>query len=327
MLERIIIVSAGFLLDLLFGDPYWLWHPIRGIGTLIERTLKLLCRLGKLRGEREADRAKKRTAGCVLVFIVTVISTGVPALLLYGAWLIHPWLKTAVSILLCYQMLAMKCLKTESMKVYEALKRQDTKKARTAVSMIVGRDTDRLDAEGITKAAVETVAENTSDGVIAPLLFMLLFGPLGAVFYKAVNTMDSMVGYKNDTYCYLGTAAAKLDDLLNFIPARISALGMTAAAFFLRMDVKNAWKIYRRDRYQHASPNSAQTEAVCAGALRVRLAGDAWYFGTLCRKPSIGDPIRKVEAFDIVRANRLLYGTSFIILTAGLAALFAVWLL
>lgn len=325
-MERIIIISAAFLLDLIFGDPSWLWHPVRGIGTLIGRTAAILRRLGKLREEREAGRVKKQIAGCALVCIVLAVSTGIPALILYGAWRIHPWLKTAVSIVICYQMLAMKCLRKESMRVYEALRQQDIEKARTAVSMIVGRDTDRLDGEGITKAAVETVAENTSDGVIAPLLFMLLFGPLGAVFYKAVNTMDSMVGYKNDTYRYLGTAAAKLDDFLNFIPARISALGMTAAAFFLGMDVKNAWRIYRRDRYQHASPNSAQTEAVCAGALRIQLAGDAWYFGRLCKKPAIGDPLRKVEGFDIVRANRLLYGTSLIILAAGLAALFAAWL-
>lgn len=321
MAERILILCIGFLMDFLFGDPYWLWHPVRGIGTVIERTEKALRRIFRLRDGREQDREKKRAAGVLLVLVVLTVSAAVPALLLYAALRIHPWLKTALECVMCYQMLAMKCLKAESMKVYAALKAKDVERARKAVSMIVGRDTDRLTEEGITKAAVETVAENTSDGVIAPLLYMMLFGVLGGFFYKAVNTMDSMVGYKNDKYCYLGTAAAKLDDILNFIPARISAVCMIAAAYFLQLDAKNAVYIFKRDRYQHASPNSAQTEAVCAGALSVQLAGDAWYFGKLHHKPTIGDAHRPVEAEDIRRANQLLYGTSVIALLAGLLVL------
>lgn len=331
MTERIFIICCGFALDLIFGDPLWLWHPVMGIGRVITWADRFLRKIFSIHGEREADRAKKRLAGVLLVLIVLPVSVAVPALLLYGAGLLHPWLKTGLSCVMCYQMLAMKSLRTESMKVYDALKKNDIVLARKAVSMIVGRDTQNLDEAGVTKAAVETVAENTSDGVIAPLLFMLLFGVLGGFFYKAVNTMDSMVGYKNDEWRYMGTAAAKLDDVMNFIPARISAAAMIAAAFFiscgkavLQMDYKNAARIWKRDRYRHASPNSAQTEAVCAGALNVQLAGDAYYFGQLYHKPTIGDANRSVEAEDIKRANRLMYGTSVIVLAAGVIVLFIV---
>ena len=212
------------------------------------------------------------------------------------------------------------------MKVYHAFEKQDTEGARYAVSMIVGRDTKPLSPQGIMKAAVETVAENTSDGVIAPLFFMaiggaplaFLGGTLPMLLYKAVNTMDSMVGYKNEKYYYFGFAAAKLDDLANFIPARLSAFMMIAAAFLTGLDGKNAWKIFWRDRFNHKSPNSAQTEAVCAGALRVQLAGNAYYFGKLYEKPTIGDDLRPVENRDIRRANRLMMGTAWLSLILAL---------
>ena len=204
-------------------------------------------------------------------------------------------------------MFAAKCLKTESMKVYDALAKNDIEGGRTAVSMIVGRDTASLTEEGIIKAAVETVAENSSDGVVAPLFYLILFGVPGMVCYKAINTMDSMVGYKNETYLYLGRAAAKLDDMANYIPARLSGLYLITASFLLGYDGKNAWKMFVRDRYNHASPNSAQTEAVCAGSLGVQLAGDASYFGKIVKKPTIGDALRPVEYEDIKRASGLLY--------------------
>ena len=208
--------------------------------------------------------------------------------------------------------------------MYRRLSEHDLRGARKAVSMIVGRDTERLDEEGVAKAAIETVAENASDGVIAPMLYLALFGPVGGFSYKAVNTMDSMVGYKNDRYHAFGTAAAKLDDAVNFIPARISAMLMILSCCFLgkEFDQKNAMKIFKRDRYQHASPNSAQTEAACAGALGIRLAGDASYFGKIVKKPYIGDPLRAVETEDIRRANRLLYGMAFL----GWGICMAVWL-
>lgn len=232
--------------------------------------------------------------------------------LLWAAGKVHPYLRFALESFWCYQILAVKSLKVESMKVYKELKKGDLPAARRAVSMIVGRDTQNLDEAGVTKAAVETVAENTSDGAVAPMLFLLIGGaPLGFA-YKAVNTMDSMIGYKDEKYLYIGRVAAKADDVVNYIPARISALLMIGAAFLTGLDGKQAWKIFRRDRYNHASPNSAQTEAVCAGALQIQLAGDAYYFGKLYKKKYIGDPLKGVTPEDIPRAVRLLYGTAWL---------------
>ncbi|MCM1191084.1 MAG: adenosylcobinamide-phosphate synthase CbiB [Butyrivibrio sp.] len=321
MRERILVICAAGLLDLLLGDPHWLWHPVRGIGKIIEWTERGLRRLLRLRQEREADVRKKKTAGGLLVLLVLSVTLAATWGLLALAGFVHPVCRVVLECVICYQMLAMKSLKVESMKVCHALKKGDVEGARKAVSMIVGRDTDRLTEEGIIKAAVETVAENTSDGVIAPLLYLFGFGVYGIVAYKAVNTMDSMVGYRNDKYIYLGRAAARLDDVCNFIPARVSALCMIGAAFLLGLDGRRAAAVFRRDRYCHASPNSAQTEAVCAGALGVQLAGDAWYFGVLHQKPVIGDAVRTAEAEDIARANRLLYGTSGIVFAAGILVL------
>lgn len=326
MLERIFVLCAGFLLDLWLGDPHWLWHPVQGIGKCIEWSEKVLRRIFYIQEEKGKDRKKKLFAGGILVLVVLVISVGIPYLLLLEAGKISPWLKLGLECLMCYQLLAMKSLKTESMKVYDALQKQDIEQARQAVSMIVGRDTKTLDQEGITKAAVETVAENTSDGVIAPLLFMMVFGVAGGFFYKAVNTMDSMIGYKNERYIYFGRMAAKLDDFVNFFPARISAGCMILAAFVLKMDGKNAVLIYQRDRYCHASPNSAQTEAVCAGALSVQLAGNAYYFGELYQKPTIGDANRRIETEDIRRANWLMYGTAILTLMIGVILLWIMYM-
>lgn len=309
----LIACGTGFLLDFIFGDPVWLYHPVRLIGALISFLEKLSRKLCK------DDSKKLLAAGVIICILVIGISVGIPCLLLYATGLIHPVLRFVLESFWCYQLLATKSLKQESRKVYDAIQTGSLSGARKAVSMIVGRDTDQLDEAGVVKAAVETVAENTSDGVTAPLMFMMIGGaPLG-FFYKAINTMDSMIGYKDEKYLYLGRAAAKLDDLVNYIPARLSACLMTGAAYLLRMDGKNAWRIYRRDRRKHASPNSAQTEAVCAGALQIQLAGDAWYFGKLYKKDYIGDAIRPVEAKDIIRSGWLLYGTA--ILTFSLAAL------
>ena len=213
---------------------------------------------------------------------------------------------------MCWQLLATKSLKDESMKVYKKLKRHDLQGSRKAVSMIVGRDTDVLDESGVTKATVETIAENTSDGVIAPMLYMAIGGAFLGWMYKSINTMDSMVAYKNERYLYFGRIPAYLDDVVNYIPARLSGLLMIAATFLVKLDGAHAFAIFKRDRYNHASPNSAQTEAVMAGALNVQLAGDAWYFGELHKKKTIGDDIRPIEAADIVRANKLLYGTAVV---------------
>lgn len=304
-------VALGFLLDLIFGDPVWLYHPVRIIGKLITLFEKLLRRLFP------DTRAGQRTAGVFLVLFVTGISTAVPALVLHWLYQVQVWAGFAVETFWCYQLLAVKALRVESMRVYSAVKEGDLPKARYAVSMIVGRDTDCLDAQGVTKAAVETVAENSSDGVVAPLLFLMIGGAAGGFFYKSINTMDSMVGYKNDKYRYFGTFAAKLDDVVNFLPARIAGGLMILAGYLWGFDGKNAARIYRRDKKNHESPNSAHTEAVMAGALDIQLAGDAWYFGELHRKPTLGDPIRPVEPEDIPRSNRLMVGTAFLALVAG----------
>lgn len=295
---------TGYVLDLIFGDPRQIYHPIRIIGNLIAVLEKGIRKVFPKTSRGEL------AGGTVLVVLVVLICTAVPAALLGLAAWIHPVVYWLLASFWCWQILATKSLKTESMKVYAPLKERDLPAARRAVAMIVGRDTERLTVEGVAKAAVETVAENTSDGIVAPLIFLALGGPALGFFYKAVNTMDSMVGYKNERYLYFGRTAARLDDVLNFLPSRISAWLMILAAAFLGMDGKNAKGIYLRDRRNHASPNSAQTEAVMAGALRVQLAGDAWYFGELYKKPTIGDPFRAVEPEDIVRANRLMYLTS-----------------
>lgn len=295
---------TGYVLDLIFGDPRQIYHPIRIIGNLIAVLEKGIRKVFPKTSKGEL------AGGTVLVVLVVLICTAVPAALLGLAAWIHPVVYWLLASFWCWQILATKSLKTESMKVYAPLKEGDLPAARRAVAMIVGRDTERLTEEGVAKAAVETVAENTSDGIVAPLIFLALGGPALGFFYKAVNTMDSMVGYKNERYLYFGRTAARLDDMLNFLPSRISAWLMILAAAFLGMDGKNAKRIYLRDRKNHASPNSAQTEAVMAGALRVQLAGDAWYFGELYKKPTIGDPFRAVEPEDIVRANRLMYLTS-----------------
>lgn len=310
----------GFFLDLLIGDPHFLYHPIRLVGNLISVTEK------GLRKVFPKTEKGELTAGIFLVIIVAGISTAVPSLILYGAWRLNPWLYFAVQAVMCYQLLATKSLKDESMKVYDKLKEEDLPGARYAVSMIVGRDTQVLDETGVTKAAVETVAENTSDGIIAPMLFMAIGGAGLGYFYKSINTMDSMVGYKNDKYLYFGRVAAKLDDVVNFLPSRISALLMIAACTFTGLDRKNAFRIWKRDRFNHASPNSAQTEAVMAGALGVQLAGDAWYFGTLYKKKTMGDAQRHVEYEDIRRANRLLYGTAVLALIMFSAVRIVVWM-
>ena len=295
---------TGYVLDLIFGDPRQIYHPIRIIGNLIAVLEKGIRKVFPKTSKGEL------AGGTVLVVLVVLICTAVPAALLGLAAWIHPVVYWLLASFWCWQILATKSLKTESMKVYAPLKEGDLPAARRAVAMIVGRDTERLTEEGVAKAAVETVAENTSDGIVAPLIFLALGGPALGFFYKAVNTMDSMVGYKNERYLYFGRTAARLDDVLNFLPSRISAWLMILAAAILGMDGKNAKRIYLRDRKNHASPNSAQTEAVMAGALRVQLAGDAWYFGELYKKPTIGDPFRAVEPEDIVRANRPMYLTS-----------------
>ena len=345
LIERGWVLSLACLLDLLFGDPHWLYHPVQAIGFLISRWERLLWRLFRLREPQEADREKKRLAGIVLVLLVILCTLSVVVLLLrllgrfFGIWAVR-----LLQIFWCAQLLAAHSLFAESQKVYRALKGDGLAAGRQAVSMIVGRDTAALDETGVVKAAVETIAENTSDGVIAPMLFFLCLGLPGMFFYKAVNTMDSMVGYRNDRYRYFGTAAARFDDVLNFLPARISGILMVSAAGLCGLAEKyrkkslhdgnqrrtadiplfngrNAGRIFLRDRLKHKSPNSAQTEAACAGALSVQLAGPAGYFGKRVEKPYIGDPLRPIEREDILRANVLMLLTALLCFLLGQACI------
>ena len=295
----------GFILDLIIGDPHGLYHPIRLVGNLIAL-------LEKRMNRKKDSPNQQMVMGWLMALIVITLSSGIPLLLLLLAYRIHPVCRLILETIMCWQLLATKSLKDESMKVYRKLKKHDLQGSRHAVSMIVGRDTEVLDESGVTKAAVETVAENTSDGVIAPMLYMAIGGAFLGWMYKSINTMDSMVAYKNERYLYFGRIPAYLDDIANYIPARLAGVMMILASFIVRLDGAHAFAIFKRDRYNHASPNSAQTEAVMAGALNVQLAGDAWYFGELHKKKTIGDDIRPVETEDIVRANKLLYGTAVV---------------
>ena len=305
-------ILGGALLDCLLGDPAWMPHPVIYMGKAISALEKRLRRA--LPATQEGERRGGRILAAVLPLGTLLISGAVCVL----TQMIHPVLGFLVQLIWCWQALAARGLAQESQNVYRALAKDDLPAARTAVARIVGRDTAELTGEGVAKAAVETVAENTSDGIIAPLFYMLLGGAPLALCYKAVNTMDSMVGYKNDRYLNFGRAAAKLDDVVNYLPSRLAALLWIAAAALSGFDTKGAWRIWRRDRRNHASPNSAQTESACAGALGVQLAGPACYFGVRYEKPTIGDSSRPVCPEDILRADRMMWVTAALALVLGL---------
>ena len=306
-------VLGGFVLDALFGDPAWLPHPVVYMGKAISKLEKFL------RPRLPKTPQGELLGGAIVAFCLPVGTFLLTGLVCWGAARLHPLLGLAVQMFWCGQALAARGLVQESTNVYKELKKPDLPGARKAVSRIVGRDTAELTAEGVTKAAVETVAENASDGVIAPLLYMLIGGAPLALTYKAINTMDSMLGYKNEKYLYFGRIPAKLDDAANYLPSRLAALLWVAAAAFTHNDAKGAWKIWRRDRRNHASPNSAQTESACAGALGVQLAGPAYYFGEYYAKPTIGDALRPIEPEDILRANQMMYVASSFALAWGCA--------
>ncbi len=311
-MQHILALLLGFCVDLIVGDPRWLPHPVQGMGWLIEKLEALMRRIFS-----PSARSLLAAGGC-LALLVVGLTGACTALALYLAGLIHPWARFAVEVVICWQILATKSLRTESMKVVRALETGTLDDGRRAVSMIVGRDTAQLSESEVLQAAVETVAENAADGILAPLIWAAVLGPVGGMCYKAVNTMDSMLGYKNDRYLYFGRCAAKLDDVCNFVPARIAGFLMCVAACFC-FDAKGAFRIFFRDRKNHLSPNSAQTEAACAGALGLRLGGAHLYFGKLVEKPTIGDATRQITRADVKRANDLA------LLTALLAlALFAV---
>ena len=310
-------VLGGFVLDAIFGDPAWLPHPVVLMGKAITALEK------RLRAQFPQTPQGELCGGAVLAAILPVGTFLITAMVCRLAAALHPLAGLAVQMFWCAQALAARGLVQESRNVYKELAKGDLPAARRAVARIVGRDTENLTAEGVTKAAVETVAENASDGVIAPLFYMLIGGAPLALTYKAINTMDSMLGYKNKKYLYFGRCAAKLDDAANWLPSRLAALLWVAAAALTGGSAKGAWHIWRRDRHNHASPNSAQTESACAGALGVQLAGPAYYFGAYYDKPTIGDALRPIEAEDILRADRMMYTESVLALIIGLAVRFA----
>lgn len=306
-----ISLTLGYILDLILGDPQGLPHPIRLIGNSINKIENAL------RKNIKTSEDEKR-AGFILWLIVVLSSFIISYLMLALASKISTAFAVILEAIMCYYILATKCLRDESMKVYYKLKDNKLIEARKFLSYIVGRDTQSLDETAIIKATVETVSENTSDGVIAPLIFILIGGaPLGFM-YKAINTLDSMVGYKNEKYINIGRFSAIADDVANYIPARLSAYIMILASIILKLDYKNAYKIYKRDRYNHLSPNSAHTESVCAGALGIELAGGSYYNGIYIEKPTIGDNLKNVEIEDIKAANNLMYTTSILCLLLGI---------
>ena len=306
-----VIVFLGFMADCIFGDPVYRFHPVRIMGKFIS-TWEKFSKNGR------QNKAVSFVSGAFLSLLLVAVCFMLPFVLLCCLYRLHIAAGLIAEALFCYQIFAAKALKAESMRVYRELAKGDILQARIYLSYIVGRDTENLNAEQISKAAVETVAENLSDGVIAPMLYMFIGGaPLGFA-YKAVSTLDSMIGYNNEKYAFFGKFAARADDIVNFLPSRISAILMILAAFVCRLDVKQAWKIFMRDRYNHKSPNSAQTEAVCAGALGISLSGDNYYKGVLVQKPVIGDALRPAEKEDIKVANKLMYATAWIALLIGM---------
>lgn len=314
-------LALGYILDLCLGDPQWLYHPICVIGNLIGVLRK---RLPTFFSDTPSGQRK---AGVLLVVIVCLSALVIPGMILLILYRWNIGAGFALETFWCYQLLAGKSLKTESMKVYEKVKNENLEGARQAVSMIVGRDTKNLTMEGVVKATVETVAENTSDGVVAPMIYMAIGGVPLMFLYKAINTMDSMIGYKDEKYLHLGRCAARLDDVANYIPARICALFMILAAYVTGNEGANARKIFLRDRYNHASPNSAQTESVMAGALGVQLAGSACYFGKVYEKPTIGDSKRPIFYEDIKTANKLMYVTAGFTCVILVVLLIFIWAL
>lgn len=320
--RSILPVVVGFILDFYLGDPSWLialvGHPVIYMGKCIHF---LEGQIGKLCSDRPVSLL---LGGGLLLFLSTVgfVSLGQGVFrLAYG---VNFYLGLCLESLLCFQLLATRSLIVESRKVYQALEEEGLSQARVQLSYIVGRDTAELSEEAVIRGAVETVAENTTDGVVAPLCYMFCFGALGGLFYKVVNTLDSMVGYRNEKYLYFGRCSAKMDDVLNWIPSRLTAWVMMAVCGLLGHSGSGARKIFLRDRYCHKSPNSAQTESVVAGALGIQLGGSSVYFGKLVEKPTIGDALRPVESEDILRVHGILKGTAWAVFGLLVLVLFMI---
>lgn len=303
-------ILIGYITDLIFGDPYWFPHPVRFIGIFISSFERILRRIA------HTDVSQK-IAGFILAGVTVVISYGVVWWLLKIALSVNTLFFHILNIFFIYTVLATKCLGDEAKKVYKFLKNGDINNARSALSYIVGRDTDRLDIQGICRAVIETVAENTSDGIVAPLFYLFLGGAPLSMAYKAVNTLDSMVGYKNERYINIGMASARLDDIANFLPARITALLIVFASFFSGMSSKHSLLIMIRDGHKHTSPNSGYPESSMAGALGIQLGGPSSYRGRIVEKPYIGDPIDTITPEHILLSIKIMYIASLLAFLLG----------
>lgn len=305
---------AAYVADLIFGDPEWMSHPVRWIGRLITYAEK------KLRTAADVSKVTRLKGIALVVLVVgaTMFCAWGCIAVLRG---IHPILGDIAWVYAAYTTLAVKDLRVKAQAVYQALRKNDVRTARTELSKIVGRDTADLQEEGITKAAVESIAESTSDGIIAPLFYLIIGGPVLALGYKAVNTLDSMVGHKDEKYIDFGWCAARLDDIANFIPARLSGFLIAGASWGAGNGFQNAWKIMLRDGKKHASPNSGMPEAAMAGALGVKLGGPSTYAGEVIEKPYIGDSVRTVERAMIPEALTISFISSLMMVVLGMAVL------
>lgn len=301
---NLLSIYTGYILDLIIGDPYSFPHPVRFIGKLINFVEKQIRKITK------SDKGLK-IAGFILWFIVVGVTLG-STFIVIQLFKFNKIAYFLVNSILIYTTLATKCLKDESVKIYKVLKTGDIEKSRIQLSYIVGRDTTNLSEKEIVRATVETVAENTVDGIIAPLFYGFIGGAPLAMAYKAINTLDSTVGYKNEKYYYLGYASAKIDDIANYIPARIGVILLSLGSLFVGFNFKDALKIGIRDRKNHKSPNCAFPEGAVAGALGIQLGGTNIYFGKAVYKPTIGDKKREIEIEDIVRTNKIMYSSSII---------------
>lgn len=333
VMETLMDFGLAIMIDMLIGDPYWLYHPVRAIGRLIQIVEALLRRLqGALHFHQQTDASQavwERYFGVVLVVLtVGITATGIGLILKFAA-AIHPILFHIINIYFLYSAFATRCLADEALKIHGLLIQKNLPAARDQVGMLVGRETGHLDEKEIIRAVVETTAENTVDGVISPLFYAVIgscFGIAAPLVFacKAISTLDSMVGYKNDRYLYWGWASARLDDLVNYLPARLSGLLIPFSFLLMGKGFRNSFTIMRRDCRKHSSPNCAFPEAAVAGGLGVQLGGTNIYFGKPIQKPTLGDPVKNLANQDILQTVKMLYYTSAVASIIGLVVIFTV---
>ncbi len=297
------VFLGAYIIDIIIGDPRWFPHPVVIIGKAV-RFLE-----GKIRRTSLIGRKK---GGIILCFAVVIPTFFITWGVVEGCLFVNALLGAIITVLFASMTLATRSLFDESKAVIDTLNNGNIVEARKKLSMIVGRDTENLDEQEICRAVIETVSENLSDGIVAPMFYLAIGGLPLAMAYKAVNTLDSMVGYKNDRYGDIGWFSAKMDDMLNWIPARLSVFLIVIASFILMYNWRNSWKIMRRDGQNHPSPNSGMPEAAAAGALNIQLGGKSRYFGKIYHKPAIGDRIKEIDRGDVKKAWVIMFASSLL---------------